>query len=302
MAARLTRLIRERNCTDVLAVYPDEAYLWAALKASGRTGCRFYPYFHNTYKESSKDWRLRLANWLQPRVFSAAHHVFVMSEGMVELYRDRYPALTRCSAMVHSFAEDVPSYAEPGPFDEGVFALSGNINPACLDAARRVSQAVARVAGARLQFYTRQSQQELEELGVWNAAARCTGLARADLLQALRRAEVVLLPHGFNGVFGAVEYQTIFPTRTIEYLICGRPILAHSPPGVFVTRFLKKHDCALVVEAAELQAVREGLERLRNDAALQARLVRNAVETAKMFHISRVGAHLREVLGMPAAA
>lgn len=302
MAARLTRLIRERNCTDVLAVYPDEAYFWAAMLASRRTGCRFYPYFHNTYLESRRRWGLRLAQWLQPRIFRAARHVFVMSEGMLELYRSRYPEVTRCSALVHSFAEEVPPFAEPVHFNNRTFVLSGNINPSCRDAARRMAEAVGQVPDARLHFYTGQSRADLEGLGVWNSVASCSRLNRRELLQALARAELLLLPHGFTGGYSRIECETIFPTKTIEYLISGRPILAHSPPGVFLTRFLKQHDCALVVEEAKPQAVGEGIRRLLNDAALRARLVRNALETARMFHISRVAAHLREVLQMPARA
>ncbi len=300
VTTRLARLAHQQQCTDILAVYPDEAFLWAALRASLRAGCRFYPYFHNTYLESRWGWSVHLARWLQPRVFQAARHVFVMSQGLVELYRDRYPEMTpRCSALVHSFPEAVPPFAEPGLSSERIFALSGNINPSCVDAARRLCQAVAQITGARLQFYTGQTRAELERLGVWNGMASCTRLNRRELLQALARTEMQLLPHGFTSSMSQVECETIFPTRTIEYLISGRPILAHSPPGVFLTRFLKEHDCALVVEEANTQTILEGIQRLRDDAALRARLVRNALETARLFHISRVSAHFREVLEMP---
>lgn len=66
--------------------------------------------------------------------------------------------------------------------------------------------------------------------------------------------------------------------------------------AVFLTRFLKAHDCALVVEEASPEAVRAGLECLRQDAALRARLVRNALRTAEQFQVTRVAAHLREVV------
>lgn len=295
MTSRLTRLIRERGCTDVLAVYPDEAYLWAALNAGRRTGCRFYPYFHNTYLESRCGWRLRLARWLQPRVFQAARHVFVMSQGMVELYRNRYPDLANCSALVHSFAEDVPPFADPLKLPDRPFVLSGNINPSCSDAARRLAEAVDRVPGVRLEFYTGQTQAELERLGVWSRGASCRRLGRKELLKALRQAELLLLPHAFQTSISRFERETIFPTRTVEYLISGRPILAHTPPGAFLTRFLKEYDCALVVEEPDREAIRDGIERLQ-DPELRARIVRNALRTASMFHVSNVSSHLRAVL------
>jgi glycosyltransferase involved in cell wall biosynthesis len=113
---------------------------------------------------------------------------------------------------------------------------------------------------------------------------------------ALALCDVMLLPHGFTGPYHPVEYETIFPTKTIEYLISGRPILAHTPPGAFLTRFLRDHDCALVVDTPDHAAVLAAVQRLLTDAPLRARLVRNALKAAEQFQVKRVVAEFREVL------
>ncbi len=297
LAARLARLIRSERCRAVVGVYPDAAYLYAAWSASRKTGTPFYPYFHNTYLECQRPGLLRaFARWLQPRVFRDAAHVFVMSEGMLELYRERYPDLPPASALVHSFNEPIPAPADPPPVrPEPVFALSGNVNGSCAEAARRLCQVVGRLPGAHLRFYTGQRQADLEQFGVWQPNATCQRLNRPDLLRALADSDILLLPHGFEGLYHPVEYRTIFPTKTIEYLISGRPILAHSPPGAFLTRFLKRHECALVVDQPDPAALAEAIRRLREDAALRARLVRAALQTAEQFQLPRVAARLREV-------
>jgi glycosyltransferase involved in cell wall biosynthesis len=92
------------------------------------------------------------------------------------------------------------------------------------------------------------------------------------------------------------EYQTIFPTKTIEYLICGRPILAHTPPNCFLTRFLQQWDCALIVEEPTVDAVVAAIARLRSDKALRDRLVGNALKAAEQFQAEHVAAHLRKML------
>lgn len=61
------------------------------------------------------------------------------------------------------------------------------------------------------------------------------------------RADSRILPHDFAGCRSPEEYRTIFPTKTIEYLIYGRHILGHSPPDCFLTRFLQKTQCGLIV-------------------------------------------------------
>ena len=106
-------------------------------------------------------------------------------------------------------------------------------------------------------------------------------VSRPELLRGLGQADILLLPHGFSGSLSQVEYSTIFPTKTIEYLISGRPILAHTPPGAYLTRFLKQHDCALVVETPDPAALAVAIRRLRTDGSLRSRLVRNALAAAR---------------------
>ena len=110
----------------------------------------------------------------------------------------------------------------------------------------------------------------------------------------LGQADIVLLPHGLTGGLAPEEYQTIFPTKTIECLLSGKPILSHSPPGSFLTRFLKEHDCALVVETPDTEEIYRAIDRLREDEKLRARLVRNALKAVRMFEAPAVARELRD--------
>jgi len=294
---RLVRLIRQERCQAVVGVYPDAAFLFAAWMAARRTRTRFYPYFHNTFLESRRPGPLwAFATWLQPRVFRDAAHVFTMSAGMSALYDRLYPGHFPHSPLVHSFAEPIPPYREPIVNGEPVLAFSGNANASCLEAARRLCAVIGQMPGVRLQFFTGASQAELAAQGLWTANACRTCLPRSELVAALALCDVMLLPHGFTGPYHPVEYETIFPTKTIEYLISGRPILAHTPPEAFLTRFLRDHDCALVVDTPDYAAVRATVQCLLTDAPLRARLVRNALKAAGQFYLPRVAAHLRKVL------
>ena len=297
MAVKAYGLCKRKRCSSIMAVFPDEAYLFAGWMAARLTGARFYPYFHNTYLENRTGLLRCFAGFLQPRVFRDSKHVFVMSEGMVELYRRNYPGLANCTALLHTFREPLPSFqAPPPPGTTLKVGFCGTINDSCLEAAQRLFRAVSKVPGARVQFCTRLSPSYLQKIGVWfDNSSHCTP-ARPELLQILSQMDFLLLPHGFTGRLAQVEYETIFPTKTIEYLISGRPILAHSPPGVFLTRFLKQHDCALVVEESSETALVDAIRRLQADAELRVRLVKNALRTARMFQASVVAKHLREVL------
>jgi glycosyltransferase involved in cell wall biosynthesis len=219
-----------------------------------------------------------------------------MSEGMLELYRERYPHL-KCSALTHSFNEALPDFTTPPePRSPLRFVICGNINESCREATVRVCKAIAQVEDASLTLLSPTPRSSLQQLGLLCDGVRHETVSRDQVVQRLREADAAVLAHGFEGQMSPEEYRTIFPTRTIEYLICGRPILAHAPAECYLTRFLKEHDCALVVTEPSCSALLHAIERLRADQVLRALLVRNALRAAEMFEARRVAGLLRRHL------
>ena len=293
---RCLRLVRRFQCTAVVVVFPKEEFLLAGYLTAVLSGAKLYPYFHNTYVEQCKGLGLYFARWLQGRVFSKAQHVFVMSEGMVELYRERYPDL-RCSALPHSFHEEIPELTPMPEIRSPVrFLICGNINRSCYDATVRLCDAISQVNDASLTLLTGTPGIHLKQMDILRDGFCCKTVSRDEVISCLKEADIVLLPHGFSGASSPEEYRTIFPTRTIEYLICNRPILAHVAPDCYLARFLREHECALVVDKPSIPALLEAFERLRADSELCKKLVRNALHTATIFRGPHVAAMLRAQL------
>jgi glycosyltransferase involved in cell wall biosynthesis len=293
---RSLQLARKHQCRAVLVVFPKEDFLLAGYLTALWTGARLVPYFHNTYVENRTGVSLRFARWLQARVFARAEHVFVMSEGMADLFRERYPGL-ECSTLPHSFSEEIPQVEPPPrPSTRLRLAICGSINESCREASVRACAAIAQVGDAVLTILSGTPEGYLRRIGILRNGTRHETVSRDHVIARLRDADIVVLAHGFHGSLSAAEYRTIFPTKTIEYLICGRPILAHAPADCYLSRFLTEHDCALVVTDPSTQALVTAIERLRDDAALRSRLVRNALEAAKVFRAPRVAAILRTQL------
>jgi glycosyltransferase involved in cell wall biosynthesis len=288
MFIRSLRLALKHHCSAIVAVFPNAEFLLTGYLTAKCTGASFFPYFHNTWVENREGLVKRYARWLQSLVFAEAEHVFLMSEGMVELFRERYKGL-KCSALLHSFNERLSGVAAPpnsgSPYR---FTISGTISESCRDATVRVCEAIHSAQGTELVFLTGTARSYLEELGLLKNGTRYDTVSRDELVDRLRESDIVVLPHGFTGEYSPEEYRTIFPTRTIEYLICGRPILAHTPPDAYLTRFLRAHDCALIVDQPSVPELIKAIERLRSDEALRSRLVPNALKAAEQFEAARI--------------
>lgn len=293
MLLRSVYLAIRSRCTAVVAVFPKEEHLLVGYLTALLMRVPFIPYFHNTWLENRSGFALKVAKLLQWRVFERAEHVFLMSEGMVELFRERYPNL-QCSALVHSFNGGLPVFSPPQVTNCPLrITISGSIGEACRDATSRICDAIFQTVDVELTFLTGTPRSDLAKLGFLRNGVRYETVAAEQVVEKLRESDIVVLPHGFTGGYSPEEYLTIFPTKTIEYLICGRPILAHSPSGCFLTRFLKQNDCALVIEEPSPALIQTAINTLRTDAALRTRLVRNAMKAAEQFYAPRVAGNFR---------
>jgi glycosyltransferase involved in cell wall biosynthesis len=206
----------------------------------------------------------------------------------------------RQTPLVHAFNEPIPVCDVLPPVGSPLrLAFCGNVNLSCEDAATRFGQAIAACNDVVVRIYSGTNPDYLRQIGLLPPGVSCEKLSRDEIPSRLSKADILLLPHGFSDPGCAPEeFLTIFPTKTIEYLISGRPILAHSPAESYLTRFLIEHDCALVVDRPDVGALRAAIERLRNDGELRLRLVRNALLAARFFRGPRVAAELRRRLAI----
>lgn len=282
------------RCKVILVTYPDALFVLAGYLVAVLTGRPLYAYFHNTYLENHS--RSPLARWLQPRVFARACHVFVMSEGMQRLYTQNYPDL-QVSPLRHTFNEvlSVPQIL-PQIHTPLQLVFMGNVNTSCLDALERVRDVVVAEEDLHFTLLTASSREGLEKRGFRGERFSIMTPSDHELLPRLQEGDILILPHGFFSYFVDDELKTIFPTKTIHYLLSQRPILAFVLKGTFIAEFLQEHDCALVVTDPEPPALRNAINRLKNDPPLRKRLVNNALRSAEQFHALRVVSHLRHVI------
>jgi len=293
---RLVQIASTHRSEAILAVFPSEFFLHAAYRAAKRLQLPFYPYFHNTYRENRSRLSRRFADWLEPRVFRGAPVVFVMSEGMKEHYQPLYPDI-RFEPLVHTFDEPIPDFAPPpAPQTPLRLAFMGNLNESNVDAARRLADVVNRRADCLLTTYSGTPDWFFAKVGVCGPRITHTRVAYDQVTTALRSHDILLFPHGLTGGMSEVEYDTIFPTRTIPSLLSGRPILAHSPSNCFLTRWLRKRDCAEIVDRADHAALSAAIDRLRDDRARRETLVRNALTAVRAFQGSAVAAEFKSIL------
>lgn len=299
MVMRLSRIVRRESCRAVVAVFPNEFHMLAAYLVARHFRLPLYPYFHNTYVENRSGAAGAFARWLQPRVFAAAPIVFAWNDGLRDYYKAHYPGV-RFETLAYVLDEPLPVRVELPPARVPVrIALLGNLNESNIDAARRFLNAFQDPNEIRFTVFTATPDWFYAKVGIRGPNITYTRVAQTEVTAALQQHDILFLPHGLEGGYSDVEYQTIFPTRTTSYVLAGRPILAHSPRNAFVTHWLRRHDCAEIVDQPDESALKAALRRLCEDKKRRDELVANSLTAAREFLPERVVGCFRQQLAEP---
>ncbi|MEM6697964.1 MAG: glycosyltransferase [Bacteroidota bacterium] len=299
LVEKMKNIAREQEIDYILAVYPDAKFCHAACRAAQELKLPFSSYFHNTYIENTNIKNPR-ASKIQAEIFEHSEHIFVMSKGMQRFYEEKY-RLDKFVPLVHTFNE-YPTINQPKT-SQNTHKLTyqlvaiGNFNESNLDATRRLVNAIKNNPKYELNLYTHVPKLLLQQRGIDTSAIHHRGFVRPEEVHdVLQQYDICVLTHGFKGGYGEVEYKTIFPTRTIPFLLSGKPIFAHSPKASFLNDFIEENDCAALVDKANESAIIAGLNRITEDLVYQRQLVQNAQQTAQKFYGKAVVKQLKNRL------
>jgi hypothetical protein len=281
-------IIRKERPDAVVCVFPDAYFCWLGLICSRLMKKTYFTYFHNTYKENRTGLDLWMADKIQHKFFSASRLIFVMSDGLKRFYERTYPSIRKFKTLPHTFREwpEKINGGEPGrSIHEFNLAFTGNFNDSNMESTTRVVNALKKYPYIRMNFYTPVPKTLLKLRGLDVNAINYVGyLPDKDYRRMLSKNDVMILTHGFTGGYSAVEYETIFPTRTIELLLTDKPIFAHAPKTSFLAEYLVTNDCAVVVTDADEELIRRELLTFLQDNHLGEKKVKNGRQCLISFY------------------
>lgn len=287
---QLKSIIAKHNCCAILAAFPDEYYTNLARKASLHFDIPFYPWFHNTYLENRSGGLLRLARYLQPKFFKDANLVLSISDGLTSYYRREYEN-TNFSTLLHAFNiphVDHQHYSLKGK-EKITFAYTGSFNESCRDAAVRLAKAILSQPNYELHIFGKKNAQQFEKYGINIDQTVVYGFLPDEEFNAkLRACDIMLVPHGFTGARSEVEYNTIFPTRTIPLLYTDRPLLVHSPAEAEYTKWCISNNISYVVTSRSQDDIISQVDEIINDEKLTNQRIEAALRISKKYDVLQV--------------
>lgn len=242
-------------------------------------------------------------------VYHAAEKRLAISDAMAKAYTERYghPFSAIHNAIDTQRWRDLARHT-PAASGDGRILYVGSIMPqAQLESLVQCCRAVAELsdAGHRISLAIAAPPFQVEpvrgRLAIHDAIQIVDPIDDdAAFFRSISAADALLLPVNFDA--DSVRFiRYSMPTKVPAYLFSGTPILAFAPAGLAQTEYAREAGWGLVVDQADMAALKNGLLSILNDADLRARLCRTAQALAAARHdLSVVRQEFRSYLAQAA--
>lgn len=236
----------------------------------------------------------------QGKILKSAKKVFAISEALRDF----------CCEKWHVSAEILPI---PIPFNDrkensaiqtsiknqqcSTVLYTGFIYDAHIDSLQNLVNVINSISSDQIKLLlcTPATPVELRKIGIFGKKVDSCFVSREEALVLQRNSDVLFLPQAFQPSNNKVA-DTFFPTKTVEYLTSGTPILVHGPDSCQIVKYAKANGFALVVDRPDVERLREALMRLLQDEDLRHQLVENAWRTARKHDAKVIATRVKEAL------
>lgn len=278
-------ILKAEGCSTLVAGSGDVMDLPAALVAGLLARVPFYPYLFDDYAYQWSHPAIRdITCRLEPIVMKHAGGIIVPNEFMRNEIIRRY-GISAAIVRNPCDSDSIEAY-ERDDLDRGgrtcTITFTGAVYDVNFGAFRNLIAALdsMNIDGAAIHIYTAQPREFLEGAGIVGPR---TVYHRheppAKIIDAQNTADVLFIPFAFDSRIPEV-IRTSSPGKLGDYLASGTPILAHVPPDSFVSWYLKKHNCGVVVDNDNPRVLSLAVQRLLTDVELRRTLSINARKRA----------------------
>jgi hypothetical protein len=252
--------VRRFRPDAILTVLFDNVWVASSLALSALTGVPAIFYAHDAYRHANER-AGRLSGWIARKLETRCARAGSLV-ALTDALRDYYSSSYGVDAVVIRNLVTAPALQTPRErngdgrrvigFGGVIYENNRDLLAGLAAVARKLEEHV------RLVLFTPQKADFLAAAGIAGPNVECSFEPdRERLLARLAACDLVYLPLAFDppGDPQREMWRMAFPTKTIDYLIAGAPILVQCPDDYEVHRFLRHHAAAHLLPVPESAAL-----------------------------------------------
>ena len=290
----------------IIAVYPSWPFLVAAYRVHLRTGVPLFTYYMDVSADASRlAWPDRpIVRRYEQRILRAATQRLVLSDAIREDFATRFGLSSVVIPHTIALAQTPVESAVPASLkilkDRKLIVHTGVVEGLQREGLLRLARVIHDhpELNAQLVLSTPTSHADLRANGFDLPWVQIGTFTSAEVASLQRAADLLIGVLPFEGAIEAYQ-RTAFPTKVVEYMTSGVPILAHAPADSFFAAHVRQHGYALLVDRADGDLLRQALVRALGDVALREELVLRARTTVQsVFALQTVAPRFAEACGL----
>jgi len=308
LTLKALKIIKQEKIDNIFSVYPSSAFFISSFFAHKIARKPLFVYMHDTWEEQTKHWQFKfniihrfIARIFEKMIFNSASKIFAISHALCDLYSKKHGiqviTLPHCIELPPNYSlNNAQVYEERKEPYKIVF--TGSIYGVNLAPIRMLANVINSLLEVKVKLILCtpdvQYGLRLQDWGIYGENIEARFATRAEALSLQREADILFLPLAFE--LSNIELQTAFPTKTLEYLISGTPILVCAPTNYYISKCAREGEWGLVVDSLDYQALKEGILLLLKDYKLRRKLVHNARKAAIAHDANVISKKLQEYL------
>lgn len=279
----LVSLKEKPDCILATSDIPHGHFMIAAYFMAVILNKKLFFYLMDPVEEfASSRLQKALLKYFEPKMFDYASGIITMNNHLAIYYEKKYGL--ECKVLHHSAASSgekktkrVINRENNEPFR---IVFSGNVSRYQLDALLNLREAIKLTpVKVQLIMYTPTEEKTLRDYG-FKEDIVITHADHSSLKEALMNADILFLPLSFDYA-GSIIVKAAFPSKTMDYLSAGRPILVHAPPECFIVEYAKQGRFAEVVTDNDTGALAQAVTGLLTNEVRQEKLIKSGREILK---------------------
>jgi glycosyltransferase involved in cell wall biosynthesis len=261
----VSAIIKSAKKTDakvIMTCWPNHHFTIAAWIAAKRLKLPLVVYFHSLWVETRKRPLERfVAKHFEKRICRSARKILVATPPTATYLKEKLGVDS--GVIEHTINSQV------WPLDETIvrtkqnprkILMLGSVNKFNQDSVIAFSKAVSKIPDLELTILTGQKIEQLEKIGLDTSRITCAFVSRDQLKDTILSADALYLALGFDTPVQK-EVEVVIPTRLMDYLASGIPIIAHGPGNTWTIQEAKNKGWGFAIDSLEDELVHHSLEK-----------------------------------------
>lgn len=277
-------LIKKEKFDCILAVSPPFNILISAFLLKKLTRTPFVIHMHDLFSETKRG-SITHGLWtkIENRIFYSASKIIIMNEYYRTLYLRRgfnNTVIIPPSIDLTNYRGSEGTITLPGISKKKLtIVYTGSVYGYQKDAVFAFLKAAKSFTDIDVLFATGYLEDSvkgrLKEVNIGF-------LPKKKCITLQKSADILFLPLS-HGASNSEEEKVAIPSKILEYLAAGKPILAVVPKGSFVESFIREHKVGLVVNDLSEEKIIAAITELK-DKETRSRFSKNSIKTAELFN------------------